>query len=366
MARAAPSAGHLPRRAAGLGEESAPGAATGAGGGVKGRGSALLALSTTVLIWASTFIVSDRVLAETGPAQLTFLRFAIGALVLLPFGIAGGLRMRGLFRSAYVVCGLTGVALYYGLQNVGLLFTSPDSAALLQAALPVLTAMLGLLWLGERLPASRAAGLVLAVLGVLLVVRQGGPRFDVLGNVIVLGGVAAYAYYTAYVRRFCTCIEPVVLASASSVWGLVFLTPWLGWEIAEKGFRPPSTAGWLAITYLGVMASGLTLLLWTFALRKVQASVAGTFTGGIPAVGYLFAVLTGSPLVWSQLMGGAMALAGVILSATGRPEPVPERPEPVPERPEPVPERPEPVPERPERAVSQQERERVDARYHGS
>ncbi|MFE0106787.1 DMT family transporter [Streptomyces sp. NPDC059009] len=307
---------------------------------MKGQGSALLALSTTVLIWASTFIVSDRVLAETGPAQLTFLRFAIGALVLLPFGIVGGLRVRDLFRSAYVVCGLTGVALYYGLQNLGLLFTSPDSAALLQAALPVLTAMLGLLWLGERLRAGRAVGLALAVLGVLLVVRHGGPQFDLLGHAIVLGGVAAYAYYTAYVRRFCTHLKPVVLASASSLWGLVFLTPWLGWEIGEKGFRPPSTDGWLAITYLGVVASGLTLLLWTFALRKVPASVAGTFTGGIPAVGYLFAVLTGAPLIWSQLTGGALALVGVILSATGRPEPVPSRPE---------------------RAVSRQERERVDA-----
>ncbi|QCX81993.1 putative inner membrane transporter yiJE [Streptomyces sp. YIM 121038] len=312
---------------------------------MKGRGSALLALSTTVLIWASTFVVSDRVLAETGPAQLTFLRFAIGSLVLLPFGIAGGLRARDLFRSSYVVCGLTGVALYYGLQNVGLLFTSPDSAALLQAALPVLTVMLGLLWLRERLRAGRALGLVLAVLGVLLVVGHGGPRFDLLGNMIVLGGVAAYAYYTAYVRRFCTHLKPVVLASASSLWGLVFLTPWLGWEIGEKGFRPPSTDGWLAITYLGVVASGLTLILWTFALRRVPASVAGTFTGGIPAVGYLFAVLTGAPLIWSQLMGGALALAGVILSATSRPDPVPGQPE---------------------RAVIRQERGRVDAWHRGS
>lgn len=280
----------------------------------------MLALSTTVLIWASTFIVSDRVLAEIGPAALTFVRFAIGSLVLLPFGIVGGLRVRGLFRPDYVMCGLTGVALYYGLQNMGLLFTSPDSAALLQAALPVLTAVLGVLWLGERLDGRQAAGLVLAVLGVLLVVQRGGTRFDLLGNVIVLVGVAAYAYYTAYVRRVGTDLKPVVLASASGVWGLVFLTPWLLWEIGTQGFRSPSAGGWFAITYLGVVASGLTLLLWTFALRRVPASMAGTFTGGIPALGYLLAVLAGEALVWSQLAGGALALTGVMLSAMSRQE----------------------------------------------
>ena len=287
---------------------------------MNGRGLALLALSTTVLVWASTFIVSDRVLAETGPAALTFARFAIGSLVLLPFGIAGGLRVHGLFRPEYMVCGLTGVAMYYGLQNVGLLFTSPDSAALLQAALPVLTAVLGMWWLGERLDARQVAGVALTVLGVVLVVQPDGARFDLLGNVIVLVGVAAYAYYTAYVRRVGTDLKPVVLASASGVWGLVFLTPWLLWEIGEQGFRSPSPDGWLAITYLGVVASGLTLLLWTYALRRVPAAVAGTFTGGIPAVGYLFAVLAGEPLVGSQLLGGTVALAGVLLSATSRRE----------------------------------------------
>ncbi|MGW5054562.1 DMT family transporter [Actinokineospora sp. NPDC004072] len=287
---------------------------------MNGRGAALLALSATVLIWASTFIVSDRVLAETGPAALTFARFAIGSLVLLPLGVARGLRLRGLFRREYVVCGLTGVALYYGLQNVGLLFTSPNSAALLQAALPVLTALLGLWWLRERLDAHQVVGLSLVVLGVVLVVQPDEGRFDLLGNLVVLAGVAAYAYYTAYVRRVGVDLRPVVLASASSLWGLVFLTPWLLWEVGEQGFRPPSAGGWLAIAYLGVVASGLTLLLWTFALGKVPASTAGVFTGAIPAVGYLFAVAAGEPLVRSQLLGGAVALGGVLLSATRRRE----------------------------------------------
>lgn len=280
---------------------------------MSGRGSALLALSVTILIWASTFVVSVDVLDELGPATLTFARFAIGSLVLLPFGVARGLTARGLLRGSYVVCGLTGIALYYGLQNVGLLFTSPDSAALLQAALPVLTVALSVLWLGESLTARQVVGLVLAVLGMLLVVQRGG--LGQLGDLAVITGIAAYAFYTAYVRRTVADADPVVLACASSAWGLVFLAPWLLWELDAQGLPSVSAQTALAVGYLGAAASGLTLLLWTLALRRVPASVAGTFTGGIPALGYVFALLAGELLVWSRLAGGILALAGVTLSS---------------------------------------------------
>ena len=211
---------------------------------VTGRGLGLLALSVTVLIWGSTFVISDVALTDMGPATLTFARFAVSLLVLLPFGIARGLRVDGLFRRRYAVCGLTGVALYYGLQNLGLRFTTPDSAALLQAALPVLTVGLGVFWLGESVSARRVACLGLSVLGILLVVGRGDVGVGRIGYAAVLGGVAAYAFYTAYVRRIAAGTDPLVLASAANAWGLVFLTPWLLWEIATRArVRCPFTLG---------------------------------------------------------------------------------------------------------------------------
>jgi drug/metabolite transporter (DMT)-like permease len=189
---------------------------------VTGRGLGLLALSVTVLIWGSTFVVSDVALTEMGPATLTFARFVVSLLVLLPFGIARGLTIGGMFRRSYAVCGLTGVALYYGLQNLGLRFTTPDSVALLQAGLPVLTVGLGVFWLGEAISVRRVVYLGLSVLGMLLVAGRGDGGAGQIGDAAVLGGVAAYAFYTAYARRIAVDTDPLVLASAANVWGLVF------------------------------------------------------------------------------------------------------------------------------------------------
>ena len=282
-----------------------------------GRGLGLLALSVTLLIWGSTFVVSDVALTEMGPATLTFARFAVSLLVLLPFGIARGLTVGGLFRRRYAVCGLTGVALYYGLQNLGLRFTTPDSAALLQAALPVLTVGLGVLWLGEAISARRVAGLGLSVLGMVLVVGRGDGGAGRIGDAAVLGGVAAYAFYTAYVRRIVADTDPLLLACAANAWGLLFLAPWLLWEIGTKGPGLMSLHAGLALAYLGVMASAATLFLRTFALRTMPVSTAGMFTGAIPAAGYVFGLFTEAPFAWSRLAGGALAVTGVTLSSIG-------------------------------------------------
>jgi drug/metabolite transporter (DMT)-like permease len=73
--------------------------------------------------------------------------------------------------------GLLGVALYYLLTNVGLEFTTPGVAALSNAALPALTAGLGLFLLRERLTTRTIIGLVLATAGVVVVILGATTRF---------------------------------------------------------------------------------------------------------------------------------------------------------------------------------------------
>jgi drug/metabolite transporter (DMT)-like permease len=63
------------------------------------------------------------------------------------------------------------------LTNVGLEFTTPGVAALSNAALPALTAGLGLFLLRERLTTRTIIGLVLATAGVVVVILGATTRF---------------------------------------------------------------------------------------------------------------------------------------------------------------------------------------------
>lgn len=102
------------------------------------RAAPLAALAGAVLIWATTFVVSAAALATASPAVLTVARFALAVAVLVPLAARlGGWGVLGrVCRSTRTaVLGLTGVAAYYGLQNLGLSYTTAGTAALLQAVL---------------------------------------------------------------------------------------------------------------------------------------------------------------------------------------------------------------------------------------
>ena len=107
-----------------------------------GRRIAVLALLLTVAVWGSPFVVTKAVLREAGPFAVTMLRFGLGLLVLLPFAYQRGFRIRLALEPTFVLFGLTGVALYYGPQNLALVFTFAANAAVISAAVPVAAAVL--------------------------------------------------------------------------------------------------------------------------------------------------------------------------------------------------------------------------------
>ena len=272
----------------------------------------LLALVACVLVWGTTFVVSADALEQSSPAVLTVARFAVAAAVLVPLELAAGGLGRVLLRPSTAVLGLTGVTAYYGLQNVGLGYTTAGNAALLQAVLPIATAVLGWGLLAERPTAWAAGGLVLATVGVVLLA---GPAVAALdrGSLLILVGVLSYALYTVRLRLH-GAERAVVVAAATCLWGLLLLLPWQLWELASGRADFGGSASLLgAVLYLGVGASALTLLLWTWATPRLPASTAGVFPAAIPAVGYAAAVLAGEGWDLRRTVGCVLALVGTVV-----------------------------------------------------
>lgn len=273
----------------------------------------VLALAVAVALWGTTFVVSDTALQSMSPAVLTVARFAVALLVLGP-AAAGRGGLVALLRSAPVaVLGATGVAAYYGLQNLGLVTTGAGTAAVLQAGLPVATGLLAVVWLRERLSRGLVAGLGLATVGVMLVAGQVATEASP-GAALIAVGVLAYAVYTVVLRQQRER-DPIVLATATCSWGLVFLLPWLIGEWLFDNARLDVERGSIAVlVYLGLAASALTLLLWTYGASRVPAATAGVFTAAIPGVGYLCAVVAGEPSSWAKTGGSVLSLLGAAVA----------------------------------------------------
>jgi drug/metabolite transporter (DMT)-like permease len=302
------------------------------------RAVPLAAQVVAVSIWATTFVVSSSALATISPGVLTALRFAVAVALLVPMALRKGGLGRVLRAPVAVVLGTTGVAAYYGLQNVGLQSTAPGTAALLQAVLPVATTVLAIGFLHERPAVAGYAGLALATIGVVLVAAANTTLN--WGAVWIVAGVLGYAVYTVLLRRvgaahpdgnrlvssLNSSTDPIVLAAATALWGLLLLLPWVLWEVFTGRSALPSSPDAISATlYLGVLASGGTLLLWTFGATRVPASVSGVLTAAIPALGYAFAVGAGEQPTWIRTAGGVLAVSGVLISsiAPARPSSTP-------------------------------------------
>jgi drug/metabolite transporter (DMT)-like permease len=279
------------------------------------------ALLLAVTIWGSTFLVTKAALREAGPFTLTALRFLVGLAIIAPLAHRGGFSFSLALRPPFLLFGLTGVALNFGLQNLGLAFTTAGNAALIQAGIPATTALLAWCALRERPGRLRLLGIALAVAGVLLVTGSrpaaGGARV-LLGNALVAGSMLSFSAYAVQGKRIGAIATPTIAAAGSIAAGLLVLLPLAAGEIGLRGLPALGPRGWLATLYLGCGASALTIFLWNYALRFVDAGAAALYTNLIPVVGLAGAFWLGEPATRAQLLGGALALLGVLLGEAPR------------------------------------------------
>lgn len=292
------------------------------------RGLPLLAIGISVVLWSTAFALSDIVLQTSSPAVLSVARFLIALVVLVPLaarrrGFAATLR-----APRTVVLGLTGVTFYYSLTNIGLLFTTPGTVALSNALLPVLTTVLAVIILRERPPVRTIVGLVLATAGVVLVAAAG---LSVDGGIILVAlGLASYSLYTVLLKQDADragSSDALVLATATAVWGTVLMLPWLLVEVLTGIAAVPS--GWPGIgslLFLGLVVSAPTLVLWNYGAERLPATISGIAIAGIPALGYAFAVLLGETPVPVKVVGGVIALAGIVIATLASPRIEPSPP----------------------------------------
>ena len=83
---------------------------------------------------------------------------------------------------------------------------------------------------------------------------------------------------------------------------------------------PITLAAGLNLAYLAVFCSALSNFLFVYSLSALGPIVVSPYVNLIPVVGVLGGVvLLGESLLWSQLVGGAIILAGVLLVSRQRP-----------------------------------------------
>jgi drug/metabolite transporter (DMT)-like permease len=272
---------------------------------------AVLALAGTTLLWGSSFVAGKVVLEEVPPITLALLRFVVALAVLVPLlRWRGGRPIAG--RNAALL-GLTGMALFFICQNLGLRLTGATDATLINnGAFPVLTGLLAAAMLGERLGGRLLGGLSVSVAGVVAVsLADHDIGFSVLGDGLILASVACGALYVVLGRRCFADGDWLAILVGAMGFGALFLLPAAAVEIAIVGIAAPDPGSVLLIVYLGVGCSALAFALWAYALTHLAAAQVAVIGNVEVPVGVIAsALILGEGITPPRVIGTALVLAG--------------------------------------------------------
>jgi drug/metabolite transporter (DMT)-like permease len=282
---------------------------------------AVAALIGANVVWGGSVVASKVALAHLPPLTLAGLRVAIALVVLeLILRRTGARAARG---RGPALLGLTGVALFCACQNLGLRVADAATTALIAGTIPVLTALLAVPLLGERLGGRRLGGLLVSLVGVAAVALLGpGASFGAatLGNLLPLASAAAFAAYAVLGRRIFGGGSALAVVAGSTRYGLLFLLPAILVESRMSEVRSITLQDGLLVLYLGVGCSALAFVCCGYGLAHLEAGQGAVFGNLKPLVGVALAVaLLNEPVTVGQLGGGLLVLLGVGLAGGDSP-----------------------------------------------
>lgn len=286
----------------------------------------LLDLTLLAALWGGSFLFMRYAVPDFGVVPLIWLRVALASICLLPLLLLkrqfGALRRQA---GALTVMSLFNSGLPFLLIAWATLSITAGLASIMNAMTPVFTALIGALWLGDRLDWRRGLGLLLGLAGVALLAadkadfRPGGSGWAI---VAMLLATACYGFAANHTRRYLQGVPALVNATGTQLVSALVLLPPALWSWPE---RMPGLGPWLAALVLGVACSALAYLLFFRLIARVGASRAVTVTFLVPVFGTLWgALFLGEPVTASMLAGGAVVLLGTGLATGvigGRPSP---------------------------------------------
>lgn len=281
----------------------------------------------TVGVWGVTFVSTKVLLVDLSPLCILLLRFALGfaALCLLRPRILRLTRRR--HELLFAAAGATGIAGYYLLENVALVFTTATAVGVIVAAAPLFTA-LSAAALGDRqgLNLRFACGFLLAMTGLALVSLGGNgaegmqdvDASSLFGDLLALAAALVWAVYSILVRRIAEAgYETVAATKRTFLWGLAFILPatlafGAPWPDLEAFAQPVPL---LNLLFLGLAASAACFVTWGVAVKHLGATTASTYIYLVPAITAVSSILLlGEPLTLPIVAGLAMTIAGLLLS----------------------------------------------------
>jgi len=277
------------------------------------------------LVWAGNAVVGRALVGHFPPLALSFWRWALAFLILLPFASRAILAHRGTIRAHWrvlVAVSFLGVACYNSLQYVALQTSSAVNATLISASGPVAGLVIGALFYEMRVTHRQWTGAALSIAGVLWVIAR-GDLANLLklqfaaGDLIMLVATVLWSFYTWLLRRRRPPLPMTAFLAVQIGLGALMILPAFLLEFAWTRTLPEPTANNLAaLVYVAILPSIVAYYCWDRGVERAGAVLPMYFVNLTPVFAALLATFfLAEPIGLHHLAGGALILGGIHLAS---------------------------------------------------
>ena len=278
-----------------------------------------LFLWITAIIWGFAFVAQRMGMEFVGPFTFNGIRFALGALSLIPIlyfskGPTTKLKPSKKYKMPLIVGGsLAGIALFLGasLQQVGIVNTTAGNAGFITSLYVVITPLLGILF-KQKLSKQVWIGVVLATIGLYFLSVSGGFVIG-QGDLFVLVGAFFFACHVLLIAwlspQFNVLKISIIQFSITSILSMIIAiyTEQIEWGSIYSAAIP--------IIYGGLFSVGIAYTLQVAGQRKTKPAMAAiilSFEAFFAAIGGW--LILNELFNLREIFGCSLMLAGIIIA----------------------------------------------------
>jgi drug/metabolite transporter (DMT)-like permease len=284
------------------------------------NGLVYIALVLAMICWAFSFIWVKIAYHVYAPLTTTLFRLIIASLFMFVYALAFKklTKIRPEDYRAFLLLAFFEPFLYFLGESYGLKYISSTMCAIIVATIPLFSPLAASRFHGEILSPRNLIGIILSFIGVGIVVFDSSFNLIALplGIALEFLAVASAIGYQVILKSLTKKYNvPTIITYQNFIAIFYFLPCWLFFEFKDFINTPFDGTAFIAIVKLGVFASAIAFVLYTFSIKNVGINNANMFINLIPVLTAIFAwFILYDPLTVKKLTGIAVVISGLFIA----------------------------------------------------
>ena len=285
---------------------------------------AFVLLIASSLFWSGNFFTGKiAALYDLTPFKLSFLRWSLAFILLLPFTYKRIILDLNKYKKNLpylTITSILGVTIFNSFTYLSLQTSMVINSSIMASITPLLIILFSWLIFKTQTYFMQFFGIILSIIGVLLIISKANLNNLInldfnIGDLWMLAAVFSWGLYSVLLKKIDSTLTQLATLEVMIFIGLIFIFPFYFFESLNNSFLPKDSNEILMITYVAIFASITSFFAWNKGVSILGANKASLFLHLIPVFSSMWAILFLDEIFsFFHLLGTVFIIFGIVLS----------------------------------------------------